>query len=46
VSIHWMSVPEVKNVVEEFVGDNRLIINEKDNLAIDLKDYANDLGFK
>ena len=46
ISIHWMSVPEVKNVVEEFVGNNRLIISEKDNLAIDLKEYANELGFK
>jgi dTDP-4-dehydrorhamnose 3,5-epimerase len=44
--IHWSSIPEVKEVVEKYLGDNRLIINQKDNESIDFEEYANDFKFK
>jgi dTDP-4-dehydrorhamnose 3,5-epimerase len=44
--IHWSSIPEVKEVVEKYLEDNRLIINQKDNEAIDFEEYANDIRFK
>lgn len=39
VSIHWMSIPEVREVVESYLGDNQLIISDKDNIAIEFKEY-------
>ena len=39
VSVHWMSVPEVKEVVESHIRNNQLIISDKDNIAIEFKDY-------
>ena len=44
--VHWSSIPEVKEIVEKYLGDNRLIINQKDNEAIDFEEYANDIRFK
>jgi dTDP-4-dehydrorhamnose 3,5-epimerase len=39
VSVHWMSVPEVKEVVENYLGNNQLVISDKDNVAIEFKEY-------
>lgn len=44
--IHWSSISEVKEVVEKYLGDNRLVINSKDNEAIDFKEYANEVRLK
>jgi hypothetical protein len=34
-----MSVPEVKEVVENYLGNNQLVISDKDNVAIEFKEY-------
>jgi dTDP-4-dehydrorhamnose 3,5-epimerase len=39
ISVHWMSIPEVKTIVESMVGNNQLVISDKDNTAIDFNDY-------
>lgn len=39
VSVHWMSVPEVKEVVENYLGNNQLVISDKDNVAIEFNEY-------
>jgi dTDP-4-dehydrorhamnose 3,5-epimerase-like enzyme len=39
VSVHWMSVPEVKKVVESHLGNNQLVISDKDNVAIEFNEY-------
>lgn len=39
VSIHWTSIPDVKKYVDTFLGDNKLIISQKDNESIDFNDY-------
>ena len=39
VSVHWMSIPEVKEVVENYLGNNQLVISDKDNVAIEFKEY-------
>ena len=39
VSLHWMSVPEVRKTVESYLGNNQLIISDKDDTAIDFKEY-------
>jgi dTDP-4-dehydrorhamnose 3,5-epimerase len=39
VSVHWMSVPEVKSVVESHLGNNQLVISDKDNVAIEFNEY-------
>lgn len=39
VSVHWMSVPEVKSVVESRLGNNQLVISDKDNVAIEFNEY-------
>ncbi len=39
VSVHWMSIPEVKEVVEGYLGNNKLVISDKDNVAIEFNEY-------
>jgi dTDP-4-dehydrorhamnose 3,5-epimerase len=39
VSVHWMSIPEVKEVVEGYLGNNQLVISDKDNVAIEFNEY-------
>lgn len=39
VSVHWTSVPEVKKTVESYLGNHQLIISDKDDTAIEFKDY-------
>lgn len=39
VSIHWMSIPEVKETVESYIRNNQLIISDKDNVAIEFEEY-------
>jgi dTDP-4-dehydrorhamnose 3,5-epimerase len=39
VSVHWMSIPEVKEVVESHLGNNQLVISDKDNVAIEFNEY-------
>ena len=39
VSVHWMSVPEVKEVVENYLGNNQLVISDKDNVAIEFNEH-------
>lgn len=39
VSIHWMSIPKVKEIVESYVKNNQLIISDKDNVAIEFEEY-------
>ena len=39
VSIHWMSVPEVKEMVEDYLGNNQLVISDKDNVAIEFNEH-------
>lgn len=39
VSVHWASVPEVKEKVESYLGNHQLIISDKDNVAIEFKEY-------
>lgn len=39
VSVHWMSIPEVKKVVESYLGNSQLVISDKDNVAIEFKEY-------
>lgn len=45
-TIHWSSITEIKEIVEKYLGDNRLVINQKDNEAIDFEEYANVIRFK
>jgi dTDP-4-dehydrorhamnose 3,5-epimerase len=40
VSVHWMSIPEVKEVVEGYLGNNQLVISDKDNVAIEFNEYV------
>jgi dTDP-4-dehydrorhamnose 3,5-epimerase len=40
VSVHWMSIPEVKEVVEGYLGNNKLVISDKDNVAIEFNEYV------
>jgi len=39
VSVHWASVPEVKETVESYIKNNQLIISDKDNVAIEFEEY-------
>jgi dTDP-4-dehydrorhamnose 3,5-epimerase len=39
VSVHWMSIPEVKEVIESHIKNNQLIISDKDNTAIEFNEY-------
>jgi len=39
VSVHWMSIPEVRETVESLLGNNQLVISDKDNTAIEFNDY-------
>lgn len=39
VSVHWMSIPKVKEVVESHLGNNQLVISDKDNVAIEFNEY-------
>ena len=39
VSIHWMSIPGVKKRIESLLGNNQLIISDKDDTAIDFNEY-------
>jgi dTDP-4-dehydrorhamnose 3,5-epimerase len=39
VSVHWGSIPEVKEMVESHIKNSQLTISDKDNIAIDFKEY-------
>lgn len=39
VSVHWMSIPQVKETVESYIKNNQLVISDKDNVAIEFKEY-------
>lgn len=39
VSIHWTSIPEVKEIVDSYIKNNQLIISTKDNFALEFKEY-------
>ena len=39
VSVHWASVPEVKETVQSYIKNNQLIISDKDNVAIEFEEY-------
>jgi hypothetical protein len=38
-SIFWGSHKEVSKIVEDYLGDNRLTINQKDNQSLDFDEY-------
>jgi dTDP-4-dehydrorhamnose 3,5-epimerase len=42
-SIFWGSHKEVSKVVEDYLGDNRLTINQKDNQSLDFDEYIKSL---
>jgi dTDP-4-dehydrorhamnose 3,5-epimerase len=39
VSVHWASVPEVKETVESYIKNSQLIISDKDNVSIEFEEY-------
>lgn len=46
VSLHWMSIPKVKETVESYIKNNQLVISDKDNVAIEFKEYIeNESGY-
>jgi dTDP-4-dehydrorhamnose 3,5-epimerase len=43
-SIFWGSIKEVSDVVENYLGDNRLTINKKDDTSLDFYEYIKTLN--
>lgn len=39
ISILWNSIPEIKDIVEEFLGENKLTISDKDNDGIEFEKF-------
>jgi dTDP-4-dehydrorhamnose 3,5-epimerase len=39
VSVHWASIPKVKEIVESHIKNNQLTISDKDNIAMEFKEY-------
>lgn len=38
-SIFWGSIKEVSDIIENYLGDNRLTINKKDDTSLDFYEY-------
>jgi len=43
VGIFWGSIKEVSSIIENYLGDNRLTISDKDNTSIDFIEFINSL---
>lgn len=43
VGIFWGSIKEVSDLIEGYLGDNRLTISEKDKTSIEFKEFINTL---
>ena len=39
MSVHWSSIPEVKEFIQSIIGDMKLTISDKDDVAISFNEY-------